>query len=69
MATTTLTQMVTKTISGTGGTATSSGRVTAQGGVLEKGNPIHFDAKNPIMLFIVQVRLLTVMSSSSGTPS
>jgi hypothetical protein len=26
-----------------------------QGGVLEGGNPVHFDAKNPIILFIVQV--------------
>lgn len=27
-----------------------------QGGVLEGVNPVHFDAKNPIILFIVQVR-------------
>jgi hypothetical protein len=26
-----------------------------QGGVLEGVNPVHFDAKNPIILFIVQV--------------
>jgi hypothetical protein len=28
-----------------------------QGGVLEGVNPVHFDAKNPIILFIVQVRV------------
>lgn len=27
-----------------------------QGGILEGVNPVHFDAKNPIILFIVQVR-------------
>lgn len=26
-----------------------------QGGILEGVNPVHFDAKNPIILFIVQV--------------
>jgi hypothetical protein len=26
-----------------------------QGGVLEGGNPVHFDPKNPIILFIIQV--------------
>jgi hypothetical protein len=57
MATTTLTEMVTKTISGTAGTATSSNRVVPQGGVLEGGNPAAFDAKNPIALFIIQVRI------------
>jgi hypothetical protein len=32
-----------------------------QGGVLEGVNPVHFDAKNPIILFIVQVGLLLVL--------
>jgi hypothetical protein len=57
MATTTLTQMVTKTISGTGGTPTSSNRVASQGGVLDHQDPSHFDPKNPIALFIIQVRI------------
>lgn len=33
-----------------------------QGGVLEGVNPVHFDAKNPIILFIVQVCFVLVMS-------
>jgi hypothetical protein len=36
--------------------ATAVVKVPPQGGVLEGGNPVHFDAKNPIILFIVQVR-------------
>jgi hypothetical protein len=55
MATATVTQLVTKTISGTGGTATASNRVAPQAGILDHGNPAHFDAKNPIALFIIQV--------------
>lgn len=37
--------------------ATPTGVVKAppQGGVLEGVNPVHFDAKNPIILFIIQV--------------
>jgi hypothetical protein len=35
--------------------ATAVVKVPPQGGVLEGGNPVHFDAKNPIILFIVQV--------------
>lgn len=44
-------------------------KVPPQGGVLEGGNPVHFDAKNPIILFIVQVcyfRLLRASSSGGG---
>ena len=55
MASTTVAEMVTKTLSGTAGTATGSNRAVPQGGVLEKGNPAAFDAKNPIALFIIQV--------------
>jgi hypothetical protein len=33
-----------------------------QGGVLEGVNPVHFDAKNPIILFIVQVCIILVMA-------
>jgi hypothetical protein len=35
--------------------ATAVVKAPPQGGVLEGGNPVHFDAKNPIILFIVQV--------------
>jgi hypothetical protein len=63
MATTTLTEMVTKTISGTAGTASSSSRAAPQGGVLDGGNPAKFDAKNPIALFIIQVRTLMSLTA------
>ena len=32
-------------------------KVAPQAGVLEGMNPVHFDAKNPIILFIVQASL------------
>jgi hypothetical protein len=40
-------------------TATTSSQVSPQGGILEGGNPSHYDTKNPIVLFIIQVRRLT----------
>lgn len=33
----------------------SSNAVPPQGGVLEKVNPVHYDPKNPIITFIIQV--------------
>jgi hypothetical protein len=58
MATVTLLQTVTKTMSAASGTPTSSSnRAPNQAGVLDKGNPAHFDAKNPIALFIIQVHI------------
>ena len=36
--------------------ATAVVKAPPQAGVLEGGNPVHVDAKNPIILFIVQVR-------------
>jgi hypothetical protein len=37
-----------------------------QGGVLEGVNPVHFDAKNPIILFIIQVRRPLCFSLTMG---
>jgi hypothetical protein len=37
-----------------------------QGGVLEGVNPVHFDAKNPIILFIVQVSFLEMLRFMLG---
>lgn len=37
-------------------TATGSVRAAPQGGILEGGNPTHYDSKNPIVLFIIQVK-------------
>ena len=57
MATVTVTDMVTKTINASA-TASSTIRAAPQGGILEGGNPSHYDPKNPIILFIIQVGVL-----------
>jgi hypothetical protein len=54
MATLTVTEMVTRTINGSA-TPSSTYRAAPQGGILEGGNPSHYDPKNPIILFIIQV--------------
>jgi hypothetical protein len=35
----------------------SSPTVAPQGGILEGGNPSHYDPKNPIVIFIIQVSI------------
>jgi hypothetical protein len=45
--------------------ATAVVKAPPQAGVLEGVNPVHFDAKNPIILFIVQVCLLLCEKSRS----
>jgi hypothetical protein len=35
----------------------SSPTVPPQGGILEGGNPSHYDPKNPIVTFIIQVSI------------
>lgn len=42
--------------------ATAVVKAPPQGGVLEGVNPVHFDAKNPIILFIIQVCSSTLSS-------
>ena len=37
---------------------TGPAKVPPQAGILEGMNPVHYDAKNPIILFIVQVSKL-----------
>lgn len=39
----------------TAAAAATAVRVHPQGGILEGGNPSHYDSKNPIVLFIIQV--------------
>lgn len=48
----TVTQIVTKA---SASAKPTSNVVPPQGGVLEKVNPAHYDAKNPIITFIIQV--------------
>lgn len=38
-------------------TANSTNVVSPQGGILEGGNPTHYDSKNPLVLFIIQVAM------------
>ncbi len=58
MATITSSAVLTKavTAASTAASASSTVRATPQGGVLEGGNPSVYDPKNPIILFIIQVR-------------
>ncbi|KAI9786527.1 MAG: K(+)/H(+) antiporter [Peltula sp. TS41687] len=39
---------------------TSTSRATPQGGILEGGNPSHYDPKNPIVVFIIQVAIIVI---------
>ena len=50
----TVTQVVTKAAGAA--TPSSTARAPPQGGVLEGGDPSHYDPKNPMILFIIQVR-------------
>lgn len=36
-------------------TATNTFRAAPQGGIIEGANPSHYDPKNPIIIFIIQV--------------
>lgn len=54
----TVTATVTATI--TALTPASTVRASPQGGVLEGGNPTHYDPKNPIIVFIIQAGLIIV---------
>jgi len=51
--TTTVTDVVTKVLASA--TPSTAGRATPQGGILEGSNPTQYDAKNPIIIFIIQV--------------
>ena len=66
MATTTVTELVTRTITATSGTASSTLRAAPQGGILEGGNPSHYDPKNPIILFIIQVSNVKTLNGSAS---
>lgn len=46
--------------------ATAAPKAPPQGGVLEGVNPVHFDSKNPIILFIVQVGRPRLVVRSEG---
>jgi Kef-type K+ transport system membrane component KefB len=56
----TVTEFVTNTVTRTvaSSSATATLRATPQGGILEGGNPSHYDTKNPITLFIIQAGII-----------
>ena len=57
-AMTSISSLVSKTAAATSAapSASSTQRATPQAGILEGGNPSVYDPKNPIFLFIIQVR-------------
>ncbi|KAF9699180.1 hypothetical protein EKO04_003059 [Ascochyta lentis] len=48
--------------------ATAVPKAPPQGGVLEGVNPVHFDAKNPIILFIVQASIIIIFCRALNWP-
>ncbi len=50
-----LVSTVTHTASAKPAATSATSRATAQGGILEGANPSHYDSKNPIIIFIIQV--------------
>lgn len=53
----TVTQVVTSVVSASSAaSATSTLRARPQGGILEGEDPSVYDSKNPIILFIIQVK-------------
>ncbi|KAF3482389.1 K(+)/H(+) antiporter 1 [Arthroderma uncinatum] len=39
---------------------TSTHRASPQGGIFDKANPVHYDPKNPLVLFIIQAGLIII---------
>jgi hypothetical protein len=65
----TVTQVVTSVVSAaSAASASSTLRARPQGGILEGEDPSVYDAKNPIILFIIQVRnsLPTAVTGTSA---
>lgn len=40
---------------------TSTHRASPQGGIFDKANPTHYDSKNPLVIFIIQVDILLLL--------
>ncbi|KIW01528.1 uncharacterized protein PV09_07006 [Verruconis gallopava] len=58
-AASTVLRTVTRTVSASS-TPSSTTRATPQGGILEHGNPSVYDAKNPIVMFIIQAGIIII---------
>jgi hypothetical protein len=62
----TVTQVVTSVVSAaSAASASSTLRAKPQGGILEGEDPSVYDAKNPIILFIIQVRHTSPIAATS----
>ncbi|KAB8251599.1 Sodium/hydrogen exchanger family-domain-containing protein [Aspergillus flavus] len=48
--------------------ADNATRVTPQGGILEGGNPSHYDKKNPIVIFIIQASIIIILCRALHWP-
>lgn len=59
---TTVQQTVTKTLSASA-TPSSTSRAASQGGILEGGDPTHYNSKDPIIIFIIQVSDVALLRS------
>lgn len=59
-ATTTISQIITTTVSAVVATSSAADRAPHQG-VLQNGNPIIWDARDPITLFIVQAVIIVTV--------
>ncbi|KAB8238580.1 Kha1p [Aspergillus alliaceus] len=46
----------------------STNRATPQGGILEGGNPSHYDPKNPVVIFIIQASIIIILCRALHWP-
>lgn len=51
-----ITSVVTSTVTAKPVTTTAASRAAHQGGIIEGADPSKYDPKNPIIIFIIQVR-------------
>jgi len=59
-----VTDTVTKTVAMSATSAASTARAKAQGGILEGENPTHYNPKDPIIIFIIQVCVVVILKRS-----
>lgn len=64
IATVTSTIATTVTKASSSASPTSTHRAAPQGGILEGGNPTVYNASNPIILFIIQVCLFSMICAT-----
>ncbi|KIV82501.1 hypothetical protein PV11_04605 [Exophiala sideris] len=62
MATATVTDHLTKTVTVTAATSSATVRATPQGGIFDHVDPTVYDPKNPIILFVIQAAIVIVFT-------